>query len=1013
MGSKDFQAPSGASVMANFPYPLLQDLRRVAEEEVTSNRFTSVSFPHSALIPVTNTMSVDNLLKQAAQSLRQVTISIDFQRPDRAYIEGLKCDALIKMLVSHRDYPDRASQRRVELSRIVKARDAQGSMHQTLEDTIRKSNNLRIEAIEQKSMEPRFSSLSSRPRRDELHLSNGDDPLMRRFSALRTTDPIPYPTTDPRPIGLPASPRPSSSTMRPITQIQGESTRVNGPRDMPPVPSNLSKIPPRIAVNDRINTSFPRAPDPIYSPTRNAEVPTHYTSGAPLARPVPSQYTRESIGYGVQPTKGYPQASEQNLKSSRPDLPQAVSVSPQELYNSLKSYDILIMDVRARDAFDEGHIYHKNVICIEPLRLKYGMSFEDLRDTLIFSPDLENQMFDSILDFDLVVYYDQNSSDSFLEGSPKTARSQWLRALFETLVTFNDRAPLRHLPVVLSGGLDAWTDLMGPQSLQRSNTMQTSQSLVIRKPIRRTPHRGSLTGGTSSQEVRLRRLQQYDPLNEMEKRKWQEQLRQEEVKPTDLRAFRAEESLDEEGEELESPVYHRTVDDFIRRFPEVSDLATSMVKLAQNPRSSRPLQMPAMPIIPSRPAPAVSRPSYSGVSDRNASGSIPSSQQDVGAQQPLYRPRLITATYRLPRTGLINYGVTCYMNSTIQCLSATIDLATFFLQDTWKGQVQRNWKGSEGILPDIFSNLIRSLWNHESNAIRPKSLRTFCGRMNPQWAMDRQQDAEEFLMFLLDCLHEDLNVNWNRKVLQPLTEEQELARERLPLWRVSRIEFVRYAHREVSYISDLFAGQHASRLTCLTCSKTSTSYEAFYSLSLEIPQSGTSRITDCLANYTKVEQLEAGEEWKCPHCKVPRAATKRLLITRLPRILAISFKRFSRSSSGKTQKVHTPIDFPLFGLDMRPCMAETRYPPDEDEELSKDAATTPPFLYDAYAVTRHIGNSLESGHYIAMVRDAARMIWRRFDDDRVADFDPSKLRFEDRLQNEQAYMVFYERSRAR
>lgn len=88
----------------------------------------------------------------------------------------------------------------------------------------------------------------------------------------------------------------------------------------------------------------------------------------------------------------------------------------------------------------------------------------------------------------------------------------------------------------------------------------------------------------------------------------------------------------------------------------------------------------------------------------------------------------------------------------------------------------------------------------------------------------------------------------------------------------------------------------------------------------------------------------------------------------------------------------------------------------EREQLSDehpDAAVTPPFLYDAYAVMRHLGASGNGGHYISLVRDAARGCWRKFDDDRVSDFDPNRLKSDQRLQNEQAYLVFYGRQVAR
>jgi ubiquitin carboxyl-terminal hydrolase 8 len=314
-------------------------------------------------------------------------------------------------------------------------------------------------------------------------------------------------------------------------------------------------------------------------------------------------------------------------------------------------------------------------------------------------------------------------------------------------------------------------------------------------------------------------------------------------------------------------------------------------------------------------------------------------------------------------------------------------------------------------MPDIFANLIRSLWRNDVQAVRPTSLRKFCTRLNPEWGIERQQDAKEFFDFLVDCLHEDLNVHWQRNQLRPLTPEQEFYRERMALNIVSKTEWDRYSHRDSSFISSIFAGQHASCLRCTTCGNTSTTYEAFYSISVEIPRTGTGDIRECLRSYCQEEMLSGDEEWKCPCCKCQREASKRISITRLPQVLVIHFKRFSASKTESARKVHTPIEFPLYGLNMEPYMPKARMNTASDDV--PDPAVTPPFQYDAYAVLRHLGQTGNSGHYVSLVRDAARGCWRKFDDEKAQDVDVAKLRPEHRLQNEQAYIVFYGRSAAR
>lgn len=312
-------------------------------------------------------------------------------------------------------------------------------------------------------------------------------------------------------------------------------------------------------------------------------------------------------------------------------------------------------------------------------------------------------------------------------------------------------------------------------------------------------------------------------------------------------------------------------------------------------------------------------------------------------------------------------------------------------------------------MPDLYTNVIRSLWRSDVEVIKPTTFRKFCGRMNREWGIDRQQDAKEFFDFLVDCLHEDLNINWQKTPLKPLTFAEEMQRERTPIEKASLIEWQRYTHRDYSFVSSMFAGQHASRLRCTTCRNTSTTYEAFYSISVEIPQSGTGNIYDCLRSYCQEEMLSGDEVWKCPHCRCEREATKQIILTRLPQFLVVHFKRFSASKTESTRKIHTAIDFPLYGLNMDKYMIQRPPLAITDGEMKADAAITPPFSYDAYGVLRHLGSTGNGGHYVSMVRDPGRGIWRKYDDERTIDFDPAKLSPRDRLTNHEAYIVFYQR----
>ena len=812
-----------------------------------------------------------------------------------------------------------------------------------------------------------------------------------------------------------------------LTKIEQKTP--SGPRDMPPPPPYVPPPhPPKLPLDTIIVDSLPRAPSPTYSPARNVQMPAGTSPPRSNLRSVVSTGTRSSqiiptpsndatsmdgSCHSRQPSDA--SNSVASTKSRSLDLPRAASITANELYDFLRSYNILIIDVRSREEYDQGHIFAKSIVCIEPLGLRSGVTAEELEERLIVSPASEQMLFEQRNEFDIVIYYDQETkSTKFLTGSPNGNEAPALRALHDTIYEFSYYKQLRRPPVILFGGLDAWVDLVGRQALQTSRTAALVGSTRLRvpsnkpgRPIGRVP----MATSNSSLEVRRRRLRVYDPLDAEEVGSWLEKARDEGVEEAEYQNAQSDGEGDSISEEPVSPFF-RSYEEFLRKFPEPSAMHQSMVVPSPLP-PARPA--PSIPNVPSRPAPAVPRPSYSGVSERQSSQLSPTSRQGSLVQPPLYTSRAITHYLKLPRTGLINFSVTCYMNATIQCLLATIPLSQFFLDNRWRDYIQKNWKGSNGIMPEIYANLVRSLWRGDVQAVRPTSLRNFCARLNPEWGVDRQQDAKEFFDFLVDCLHEDLNINWERNPLRPLTMKEEMARERMSVHHVSKLEWTRYCHRESSFISSLFAGQHSSRLRCTTCRNTSTTYEAFYSISVEIPHSGRGDIRDCLHSYCQEEMLSGDEVWKCPHCKCEREATKRITITRAPQFLVIHFKRFSASKTESARKVHTPIQFPLHGLNMEPYMVPAAGPVDPDAVNGDkiDAATTPPYLYDAYAVMRHLGQSGNGGHYISLVRDAARGCWRKFDDERATDFDPNKVRPEQRLQNEQAYLVFYGRSVAR
>jgi ubiquitin carboxyl-terminal hydrolase 8 len=105
------------------------------------------------------------------------------------------------------------------------------------------------------------------------------------------------------------------------------------------------------------------------------------------------------------------------------------------------------------------------------------------------------------------------------------------------------------------------------------------------------------------------------------------------------------------------------------------------------------------------------------------------------------------------------------------------------------------------------------------------------------------------------------------------------------------------------------------------------------------------------------------------------------------------------------------IEPPLTAKEEKYVAQNARDGPAQVDAIKSDPTMNGPFIYNAYAVIWHIGATLGSGHYIAFVKDKAKGTWRSFNDDKITDFEPGNLAPQNRLQNEKAYIVFYERER--
>uniref|UniRef100_A0A8C3D428 ubiquitinyl hydrolase 1 n=1 Tax=Corvus moneduloides TaxID=1196302 RepID=A0A8C3D428_CORMO len=165
-------------------------------------------------------------------------------------------------------------------------------------------------------------------------------------------------------------------------------------------------------------------------------------------------------------------------------------------------------------------------------------------------------------------------------------------------------------------------------------------------------------------------------------------------------------------------------------------------------------------------------------------------------------------------TGLVNLGNTCFMNSVIQSLSNTRELRDYFHDRSFESEINyNNPLGTGGRLAIGFAMLLRALWKGTHHAFQPSKLKAIVASKASQFTGYAQHDAQEFMAFLLDGLHEDLNRIQNK----PYTETVDS--DGRPDEVVAEEAWQRHKMRNDSFIVDLFQGQYKSKLVCPVCSK--------------------------------------------------------------------------------------------------------------------------------------------------------------------------------------------------
>lgn len=430
------------------------------------------------------------------------------------------------------------------------------------------------------------------------------------------------------------------------------------------------------------------------------------------------------------------------------------------------------------------------------------------------------------------------------------------------------------------------------------------------------------------------------------------------------------------------------------------------------------------------------------------------------------------ASFAVKPRGLTNSGNICYMNSVLQCLifcdpfnkllrlveeksignlgtssptpliDATIKFVNDFITITPGSKSNGTSTNSEGIVigrplspESLYMKLIES----------PKF-------QHLKWG--QQEDAEEFLVYLLDGLHEEFvkaektvspgeldqlaaiyceaadpsllaDLKARMKVASRLIktskssagEESDLTDEEdsdsgwAEVGNRRKVSKKRIADIEPSPITSLFGGRFRSVLTIPNSRESqSITVDPFRCISLDISQSDVETIEDALWKLNEVEKLpyklEDGREV---------LAKKQTFIDELPEIMILQLKRFSFQHDGPTStevEPQAPLDSISRGVGtIEKVLKNIKYELELTvpvESLSSSARSAPNRDYFLTAVIYHHGRNAEGGHYTCdVLRESNK--WLRIDDNAVETIDSIAVTDTPETRDKSAYILIYQK----
>ncbi|XP_034046230.1 ubiquitin carboxyl-terminal hydrolase 10 isoform X2 [Thalassophryne amazonica] len=393
--------------------------------------------------------------------------------------------------------------------------------------------------------------------------------------------------------------------------------------------------------------------------------------------------------------------------------------------------------------------------------------------------------------------------------------------------------------------------------------------------------------------------------------------------------------------------------------------------------------------------------------------------------------KLIHKPVSLQPRGLINKGNWCYINATLQALIACPPM--FHLMKSFPLQSEQQRPCTSTPMIDNFVRLVNEFNNMpvppkvKQQAVGDKVMKdirpgapfepTYIYKLltlikSSLSEKGRQEDAEEYLGFTLNGLHEEMLAL--KKLISPQEEkpptpngpdcqpgveeevgdqEEENSEEE---WEQvgprNKTSITRQADFVRTPITDIFGG-HIRSVVYQQNSKESATLQPFFTLQLDIQSEKIRTVQDALETLVARESVQGYTSKTKQEIEISRRVT----LEELPPVLVLHLKRFVFEKTGGCQKLTKNIDYPI-DLEINKELLSSGV----RSKVLKGQRT-----YRLFAVVYHHGNSATGGHYTTDVFHIGLNGWLRIDDQTVKVI--NQFQVVKQTVERTAYLLYYRR----